>query len=459
MVEKYSEDVRKCSLFWHCHKIFIRQKDKLELNGYGTFKMSEDGILLLDFVCLSGSEQISSKIPNNPLDEDEKLHLIAHTIDGKLIYSEGFSLSISINSKLANIHPLISDIALDSIVVHIKEGDISGDHILSMQFHNKFHIPFNKRNEVTSTMGGGYKTINQMNLDLDNLHIEIIQHEAYTEVKAVGGDFDIDLLKYSILFYLSFSTGRYPQEPYIEYRKNKDSIRTIINSTDRKLSYRNIPKPVGWGSFSLDKSHRDIFYAIYNLSLNNEEHFDSIYSHWECLHSSFLAPDFHPALLSVCVAIEGILNDLYKERVSLLMASDELKDKKKKIQKELNKLSKNNKELIEYINKLKSHVGGWGNMYPIKILQFLKDKEIITEDQFDAWDNTRNSVAHPKRLNNKEAFISKNRENASICLSLFYRIILNYLAYDGIQYTYYKEKDTKDEKEYAYEYYPYINIF
>lgn len=92
---------------------------------------------------------------------------------------------------------------------------------------------------------------------------------------------------------------------------------------------------------------------------------------------------------------------------------------------------------------LVKHVERWGNIHAGKALSMLVEKGLIQEEEKVAWGELRNSAAHPRFKENTEARQEKEHNRISICLNLFYRLILNVYSFQGAMFELGKVRSAK----------------
>lgn len=441
--------VRECNLEWHCHEVTISQKeldDGYEFKGYGTIKSHENGGLYLDFICLESTKRMDFRtpIPEDSLDPKQSITMIANSIDGIGVLSKGLRIETNFQSTIST-DPTFYRIGLPCIEI-VESSDIekTDNKYLQLEFNEKCRAPTNKSNKTESTLGTSSFSWNQTVLNHLGGEINIIYHEKFTEVYANGSQYDLEVLRDAIVFYLGFSSGKYIQ-PYFEYRKDSDSEITIINSIDKKKLNDGIPAPISdmvrdQNNQWLDQDHFDLFYKIYETLADNPKVFESVYSQWKRVWHSFLSPEFSVPMLTISVAVEGVLNDIFIPAIADSLIDEEFEAEKERISLAVGGLDNIAEEHIESIKKF---IGRWGNIHPKKALDHLENIKVIEKRQIKNWSDLRNSSAHPKLMKQDEGRKRKDINRTIICLGLFYRLILNVFSYKGAQYAFEKPKDSK----------------
>ncbi|MCW8830400.1 MAG: hypothetical protein OQK32_02650 [Gammaproteobacteria bacterium] len=441
--------IRKCNLEWHCHEIKIHQSkldDGYVFEGYGIVKSADNGGLYLDFICKKSNKIIDFRtpIPEDSLDERQVMTMKALTIDGVELCSSGLRIESDFQKSLSE-DPKLYKIGL-SYIEFSEETDLTynKEKTLYLEFNEECRIPKNKLNKTESTLGVRSSSWNQTVLNYEDFEINIIRHEDYTEVSANGNSIDLDKLRNAITFYLSFSSGVYIQ-PYFEYKREGACSVTEIRSIDRKKINNSIPAPVcdlvhDQNKVSLENLHFELFDNIYFIITSNDKVFDSIYSQWKRIWHSFLSPEISVPMLTISVAIEGVLNDIFIPKLSSDLRDESFEDEKSNI---IDELEKNKAISNDHIESLTKYVEKWGNVHARKALNYLVDKNVIEKRQVNNWSDLRNSSAHPKLMKQDEGRKKKDLTRTIICLGLFYRLTLNVFAYKGAQYAYEKPKDNK----------------
>lgn len=447
--EDERKTVRECNLEWHCHEVTISQKeleDGYEFKGYGIIKIHENGGLYLDFICLESNKRIDFRtpIPEDSLDPKQIVTMSAVSIDGIAVISKGLRIGTDFQSSISP-DPSFYRIGLPSIEIE-ESSDISedGNKFLQLEFNEKCRAPTNKLNKTKSTLGTSSSSWNQTVLNFLGGEINIIYHEKFTEVYANGSRYDLDILRDAIVFYLGFSSGKYIQ-PYFEYRKDSKSEITLINSIDKKKIKDSIPGPISdmvhdQDNKRLDQDHFDMFYKIYETLEGNPRVFESVYSQWKRVWHSFMSPEFSVPMLTISVAVEGVLNDIFIPAIADNLRDKEFEEEKERISLLVDELDDVSGEHIESIKKF---IGKWGNIHPKKALDYLEKVKVIEKRQIKNWSDLRNSSAHPKLMKQDEGRKRKDINRTIICLGLFYRLSLNVFAYKGAQFAFEKPKDRK----------------
>lgn len=447
--EDERKTVRECNLEWHCHEVIVSQKELdngYEFKGYGTIKSHENGSLYLDFICLESNKimDFRTPIPEDSLDKKQSITMTANSIDGVGVLSRGLRIDTNFQNSLRS-DPTFYRIGLPCIEI-VESSDLEGadNKYLRLEFNEKCSVPANKSNKTESTLGKSSFSWNQTVLNHLGGEINIIHHEKFTEVYANGSEYDLDVLRDAIVFYLGFSSGKYIQ-PYFEYRKDSDFETTVINSIDKKKLNVSIPTPISdmvhdQNNQRLDQDHFDLFYKIYEILADNPKVYESVYSQWKRVWHSFLSPDFSVPMLTISVAVEGVLNDIFIPSIADSIKDDEFESEKEIISLAVGGLGEISEEHIESIQNF---IGRWGNIHPKKALVHLESIGVIEKRQIKNWSDLRNSSAHPKLMKQDESRRRKDISRTIICLGLFYRLILNVFSYKGAQYAFEKPKDNK----------------
>lgn len=151
-------------------------------------------------------------------------------------------------------------------------------------------------------------------------------------------------------------------------------------------------------------------------------------------------------MLTVSIAIEGIMNDIFIPVISKELRDEFFEKEKSNIKEKIDTIENVSEEHIMII---KSSIDRWGNIHSKKALQHLVKSRLIEKKQLKCWEKLRNSSAHPKLTIQDEPRMRKNIERTNICLGLFYRLALNVFAYEGQQYSF---DTTHDNELTVYEY-------
>ena len=420
--------LRTGDLVLHCTlvKVFQKSDNGIIMTGHGTIKINSVGTIYMEFIC-TASENIPSALfgesyPKDPLNDEDKLYLYAKTIDGSVYESNSFSISLNMNSHYP---PVLHFIFLSSInSSNINEMyDVKKDSYLYCEFAEGFKIPANKATKIKSNNGSKSIKWDQTVLEMDNYSIHLVQKLGYTEVR-ISGDFEHEQLLRCLRFYIGFSSASMPQFLYILKRKGSEETE-IISSINVEKKNQLASSPM-IETASLD-SHYQLLKNIINLYSERSEWFDSVYSQWERVWYSFQSENSIMAL-TLSVAIEGLLNDIYIPIIKDKGNNSELKSEicniKKQIKEEL-KLTDRQRE------RLLNNVSHWGNITAANALIYLIDNHVVTTEDKKLWSKLRNESAHPKIKVKSFELDKLERDSVLSCLNLFHKLILNVLAYSG----------------------------
>ncbi len=449
ILESERKLIRECNLEWHCHEVNLYQsqiKDGFQLNGYGIIKINKNGGLFLEFICLKSNKPLGfgKTIPEDSLDPLQSITMEALSIGGVEIKSKGLRLTTGLLDSMTP-DPTLYRIILPRIEIE-NETDLPKEETeyLILEFNENCLVPANKYNTIESTHGTYSSSWDQTLLNYLDGEISIIRYKSFTKVVVSGSNYDMEKMRDALLFYIGITSGKFIQ-PYFEYNSNSNKEKTIINSIDKKKVHKNIPPPVSDVAYDnknnrLSQEHFDVLYQIYEATHNSPDIFNSTYSQWKRIWHSFLSPEFSVPMLTVSVAIEGILNDIFIPAIQ-----DKLKDedfeKEKLIISDIIRSTESLKK--DHIETLENFIKRWGKVTPKKALTHLKNEKVIESRHIQTWSDLRNSSAHPKLIKEDESRRRKNIKRTIVCLGLFYRLTLNIYAYKGAQYAFEEPKDNK----------------
>lgn len=432
---KFFEGMRKGDLELHCTEVVITQRSaELELKGHGKLLINPTGLIYLELVCkpieIPEKSTILSKVPQSPFDENQKLELKATTIQGWTFEATDFSFQMN---NIFTTKPFVVNIPLELIELHYESSFIS-EHRTNLNFEicEPCRIPTNKLNTVKASLKG-YESYNWnqtlIEIDKPKCEISIIDHEAYMEINA-SGDFNIDEIYESLNYYLALSSGRLPQ-PYAVVRRSGHAHTLQLRSVNKAYRSHTIAEPFpalasapGWPDF-----HYGILSGMLKVRRTNPNLFQSGYAQWARVWHAYRSQT-SVTLLTLGVAIEGLLNDVYIPSLELSQQDTELEKAKIDIILKLNNLaiSKDHKATLV------SSVEKWGNMHPKKALSILVERGIVDKDERQSWIDLRNSSAHPKAAGVSNAISKKDFKRMCDCLSLFYIFSLSIFGYQGPVY-------------------------
>ena len=440
--DKLIEAMHEGKLDLHCVEVAIKQNFEggLDLKGYGILKVNQVGTIYLEFICTTAGkipvQSFYSTFPEDPFDASQKLYLEAVTLDGDAVYAEEFSLRIDAFNMRA---PFRLPVFLHEVYfLYPTEFSEETENYLYFELLEKVRIPPNKMNSTSSTYGEESTSWNEAEIRIEESKISVIDKRDRIVVKA-NGVFDEDDMYKALLFYLGLTSGIMPQ-PYCLIRRKGKNTAIYLKSIARALRNKSMPSPFptassgnGW-----PECHYQILHKM--LSINNAKplYFDSSYSQWMRVWHAFNSAN-NITILTLGVAIEGLLNDIFIPALKRIAADDALEQAKKKLIAELAKIeaSDTHKEsLVKYVER-------WGNIHAGKALSMLVEKGLIQEEEKVAWGELRNSAAHPKFKENTEARQEKEHNRISICLNLFYRLILNVYSFQGAMFELGKVRSAK----------------
>ncbi|MFW9082950.1 hypothetical protein ACOI7N_00050 [Pseudomonas sp. P2758] len=434
--EKLIDSMRDGKLELHCVSVTITQKCQggLVLKGYGVLKTNKVGTIYLEFICLEAKSKSGSVVtgfhesfPDDPFDQSQKLYLEAKSLGGDHIYAEEFSLRISIFNRAApyRLHIFLHEI----YIIESHKRLPSSKNYMFFELMEIPCIPTNKMNTESSSYGEESHSWNETEIQIEGARITVVKRNDRVEVRATG-DFDADELYHSLLFYFGLSSGRLPQ-PYCLIKHVGSEIFLYFKTIRNGLRGKKIPAPitdtaVGEG---FPACHYAILTSILKVKRNNPLRFNSAYSQWQRVWHSFQSEN-NIAILSLGVAVEGLLNDVFIPELKRANVDQELEEAKTALINGIGKLDARH----DHKQTLISSVERWGNIHSAKALTILVEKGLVLQDEKKAWGDLRNSAAHPVFKENNEASELKARERISKTLTLFYRLVLNVFDYDGPMY-------------------------
>ncbi|PIQ23927.1 hypothetical protein COW64_21625 [bacterium (Candidatus Blackallbacteria) CG18_big_fil_WC_8_21_14_2_50_49_26] len=448
------ESIRDHTFEWNCYDVVIWQDcaDGHRFEGHGIIKSNQQGLLFLDFVCMKSRKQVifSEIIPLDRFDEKQIVKFKAKIIGGVEITSE----NIIVKPSFQNIFscPTLYRIGFNNIVINEFSRNEDANSIY-FEFKECCDIPFNKNNKIESTLGSSSFSWNQTILENENFSFNLINHDNYTEVTISSAKFSHDELLDAVIFYIGFSSGSFPQ-PYLLRKTKKNNMQTIVRSVNENLSHKSVSPPLyshvhDEENTPLDNLHFELLENIFKNILVNKSIFTSAYSQWKRVWHSFQAVEPSVAMLTLSVAVEGLLNDVYIPAIKRLSQDSDFEKEKLKIVDTLSSLNEINeghkKSLCEFVYR-------WGNIYAKKALDYLESKKVIEAEHKKVWVELRNASAHPKLLGENETRKRKQSYQIRMCLGLFYRLILNMHQYKGAQYNFAITKDAE------YDVLPFIDI-
>ncbi|MFJ4153435.1 hypothetical protein ACIPZF_01310 [Pseudomonas sp. NPDC089752] len=440
--EKLIDAMHEGKLDLHCVDVKIRQKFEggLNLQGYGVLKVNQVGTIYLEFICKEAddipAQSFYSEFPEDPFDSAQKLYLEAVTLDGDSIFAEEFSIKINVFNRRP---PFRIPVFLHEIyLMDSSEYYKNTENYLYFELLEKAQIPANKMNKTTSTYGEESSSWDETELVVEGAKVTIIDKKDRTMVKA-SGKFDTEDLYSALLFYIGLSSGGMPQ-PYCLIKGSGESLALHLKSTHKPLRNKNIPPPFpsassgnGWPS-----CHYEILRSMLKIKTSKPLYFDASYSQWMRVWHAFNSVN-NITILTLGVAVEGLLNDIFIPALKSDSLDEPFEESKKQLIAELGEIEAPDDQKKSLI----THVERWGNIHAGKALSLLVGKGLILEGEKFAWNELRNSAAHPKFRENTEARQEKEHKRISACLTLFYRLILNVYSYDGGMYEFGKVRSAE----------------
>ncbi|MFY1022094.1 hypothetical protein [Ectopseudomonas khazarica] len=401
-------------------------------------RVNKVGTIYLEFICkdIAGAPAGSfySTFPEDPFDGAQKLYLEATTLDGDRVHAKEFSIKISAFNRVPpfRLHVFFYEIYLLDNDKLLRDSD----DYLYLELFEKASLPANKMNSTTSTYGTESSSWNESEITLPESKVTIINKEDRTVVK-VSGKFDYNDIYSPLLFYIGLSSGVMPQ-PYCMIRSTVDGISIHLKSTHKPQRHKKIPEPFpsttvggGWPNCQYE-----ILRQMIHVKCNTPIRFDGSYSQWMRVWHAFNS-EKNITILTLGVAIEGLLNDIFIPALKLIAADEGFEKSKVELIERLKGIEA--KE--DHIDSLVKYVEKWGNIHAGKALAMLVEKGLVQEEERKAWGELRNSATHPKFKENTEARQEKEHKRISKCLTLFYRLVLNVYSYDGPMYEFGKLRD------------------
>lgn len=424
---KLNENIRNNDLVLHCVNVKIFQKliGGMELSGHGTIKINEVGTLYLEFICTEKHNAPKSlfgeRFPQDVLDKSQSLHLEALTVDGELFEASNFFMEVSY--RLHNL-PAVQYIFLPSISCKktAKEGyyDKESDY-LYFEFVEKLDIPFNKSNTSESSLGSASVSWNQADIKMEGYLVTIIHHKDHTSVVAKG-IFDIDVVRESLKFYIGFSSGSMPQLGYMDERKGTECIKRLssINNTRKQQTAASPLVTVP------HEYHYNLFKCITKLYAEKHSRFESIVAQWERVWFASQSKD-EILSLTLSVAIEGVLNDIYIPYIKSSQDTVEDKVEHSFIKNEL----RNTALTDQQKSRILGSVANWKNITSANAFDHLIEKGLFENKDKSDWTKLRNRCAHPKLIAKNIEDEKAEIELITSCLNILFGLILNTLEYTG----------------------------
>ena len=315
-------------------------------------------------------------MPKDPLNPEEKLYLHIKTLNGNEYKSDGFSIKINLNSSSlpAHYYVILSSIysLSDTELPKTKE-----DSYIYFEFADYFNIPSNKKNSVVSSLGSESHSWNQTVIQMDGYSVSMVKHKNYTEVNATGC-FEPDKLFKYLKFYIGFSSASMLQPYYMVSTingKEKDTIHSISNKQKGQTSSSPMVDNAAGEKYKDSTYHYALLENMQVLQKHKPMHFDSIYSQWERVWHSFQSKN-SIMILTLSVAIEGLLNDIYIPAITLKSSDTKLEAQINNIKKQIKSLELTNDQCSQLIG----NVTYWKKVTAAKALVYLVEHGVVTTE-------------------------------------------------------------------------------
>lgn len=433
MEPRKDELIRKGDFILHCVevKVFQNADDGILIKGHGIIKVNKVGMLYMELISTESKNIphafFNERLPRDPNDDSQTLHLVAKSINDEVYESKGFYLDINLNSAQV---PSLYYLFLSSIVCRSQPGlgRMTDGNYLYFEFAENFNIPSNKSNSVISTLGDRSHSLNQTIIKMEGFEVSMIKKDGYTDVR-VTGDFDIEEIRSCLKFYIGFTSGSMPQLVLMVEIIGDDKVEVISsvsNSQKRQTSVSPIIPNAATGKSMDPEYHYTLFRKIVELYRRHPERFESIYAQWKRVWYSFQSQNSIMSL-TLSVAIEGLLNDIFIPEIKRQRDSSELEAEVAKVKAQLKALEIDQQQLSRLMNS----VGHWNSITASKAMDYLIEHQVITKEDKKNWTYLRNASAHPKMKDSDSAKERLEKAKVLSCLNTFHKLILNTLSYSG----------------------------
>lgn len=429
--DKLLPQIREGNLELHCIDVKIWQESGIELFGHGTIRINKHGILYLEFICTQSNNlpplSLLEKFPKDNLNDKEIFYLECETLAGEILKASKFSVDIGLGDRSL---PNKKSIILNNVQCEETDSDEDDDNFLFFEFSEHCDLPANKSNSETSTPGYESHSRNQSIIEMNGLSISIVDKKEYTYVR-VTGEFDVSRVLECLNFYIVFTCGSMIQ-PIATVQRNKQQKISTINSIRniQKRQRSSNPVPSNYGKKKVESNyHYQVFKSIYTLHETSPENFESIYSQWARVWYSFQSKN-SITILTLSVAVEGLLNDIFIPKFKKLEINKYLNDEISRIKSLISSLD----ITPDQMSRLKGSISYWKNITAAKALDYLVSLKIISQEEKKSWSKLRNSSAHPKTKEMNVAALEAERDDLLLCLNLFHNLIFNTIQYSGPRY-------------------------
>lgn len=447
-LNKLFEAAEDGTLTIHCPKIqiFQRKTPGLNLCGYGTIRINNPGTIHLEFICTNAEnikhQSVDVQYPEDPFDPEQALFLEAESLEGKILKSENFNLH---KRTFLFSPPELLHLFLHEIYFETVECQPESPSYIYFEYKERLSIPKNKKNTITYSNGGESQAWNQADIQTEDWNVSVVDEKTKVTVRA-WGEFITSEMEDALLFYLGFTAGSIPQ-PYAMITRTGTHSRTTIRTINKKYRNYEFPQPFPELTDQGHTTHHALLKEIFRVAKTNKTYFSTIKTQWVRLWHAFNSEN-SVATLTLGVAIEAILNDIFTPTLTQQNTDSAFESKKLELIKKIEKLEVD-KDQIKYLSDT---IKNWGKLTPRKALLKLSELKVINKNQIQDWQNLRNSAAHPRHIDNLEERQSKDYRRLAECINLFYRLSLNVFSYNGPCYEF------GGPGEHTLKSYPYVNV-
>lgn len=291
-------------------------------------------------------------------------------------------------------------------------------------------MPSNKSNTTEPSLGGKTFRWNQVDIQMDEYLVKMVHFKDYTTAN-VKGVIDIDAVRECLKFYIGFSSGSLPQIGYITEKKRGEHAHTqklssVSESRKRQRSSSPMVSNLAIEGKVAHDYHYDLFRCITRIYATKHKRFESIVAQWERVWFATQS-DEKILTLTLSVAIEGILNDVYIPYIKATKDTTEEDTEASSIKKSLKQTDLTEKQR----SRILGSVALWKNVTSANAFTHLIANRLFDKEDKKAWTALRNTCAHPRLLEKTVENEKAEIELTVSCLSIFYRLILNTLEYSG----------------------------
>lgn len=432
------EEIKNATWELDCPKMTLQKNSKVEKDlheGGGYIKRDPDGTLRfklysterpLDLKKIFRSLGTSGKL----IDDGEFYELSATDTKGRVWKSDRILIQQdgSVDKKGSVVYGKIYK--LINVHENLNSSTNKYNHV-KIYFFQNFKVPGNAVTETTVVIGGQKRRTNSdrniAQFSSCGCDFEIRNEDEGVTLEARGNDVLPINLELRVTEALQFVMGT-PLEWTI-MQKSENNIDTILI---KHVSSNHKKPKIGPPINTKDPRNTSFVWQLFDNYLNYIIHYKEEYKYHlisvynlQVLKGS--EGSIEPMMLTLGIAVEGILNEAFPELKKLPENKIEELERSKKIIKD-SSLEK------DFKNRLIGAMERWDTRSATSMLYYLVETEVVKNEEVNAWKKIRNPTAHAVLPDSNDL-----QELVDFCHTvsvLFYKLIFHAIGYNG-KYTNY----------------------